>query len=234
MTLLADLLDGIDGVDGTTLVTDGDLENEASETIIDDHEISGEFTGPSFPSNPFLEAAQTGKGGLFANLGSGTLVPLQEGLKLSEFPTADGSDFGLDGQFMQPVYVNTTDEPIDIEVVSVGFGPTELTLGVGAYNETPFGTDPQWYRIPTGIGTPYPIVDGQTAWDANGSFEGGPIAGDPDSDYLLTDVSETASGYKIIWEIIGEGGEDGPYPSSMATSDTDASQPPEDDGDAIV
>lgn len=232
MTLVEDFLDQI-GVNSDSVFEDDSLAEQTSETIIRDHEMPAEFGAPSFPGNPFLEDAQTDAGGLFANLGGGDLVALQEGTKLSEFPTASGSDFGLDGQFMQPVYVNITSEPIEIPVESIGFGPSDLSLDVGPYNETTFGTDPQWYRIPTGIGTPYPIVGSETAWDSNGNFEGGPIAGGPDSDYLLKEISETEDGFKVVWELIGDEST-ASETTTQATSDGTAEQNTEDDAETIV
>lgn len=180
-----------------------------------------------FPNNPFLRGAQTDNGGLFANLGGGEVVPLEEGTKMSEFPTADGSGFGLDGHFMQPVYANTTDEEISIEVESIGFGPTSLALGVDPYDESEFGAQNPWTRIPTGSGTPYPIVGSETAWDEDGNFEGEPISGGPDGDYELVEISETADGFKVVWEFLG-------VSMSSLQSMTTAEQHPDDDATAIV
>jgi len=171
---------------------------------------------------------QTESGGLFANLGTDGIAPLQAGTKLSEFPTGPGSPYGLDGEFMQPVYANKTDESISIDVVSNGFGPTELDLGVGAYNGVAFAGENQWTRIPTGEGTPYPLVPPETAWDSNGDFQGGPISGGPDGDYELVEISETDGGFKIVWEFLGT--QDGGLNSQ--TVEGDAKQPPEEDAAA--
>jgi len=208
---------GVDQLFGDELLLIADVDTEGEIPVQEE-----------FPTNPFLEDAQTYSGGLFANLGDDTPVPLEEGMKMSEFPTADGSPFGLNGQFMQPVYMNRTSEPIEIEVETIGFGPTNLTLNVGPYNGTQFGTDPQWYRIPTGLGTPYPIVAPDTAWDDNGNFEGGPIAGGPDSDYLLKEISETDDGFKVVWELIG-----GTNSMTQSTSE-EVTQDPEDDAEAYL
>ena len=213
---------------GTEQAIPDDLEEEADEGAADDvGSIDPDDADPpqlGFPNNPFLQDAQTDNGGLFANLGGGEVVPLEEGTKMSEFPTGDGEPFGLDGQFMQPVYANTTDESISIEVDSIDFDPTFQALGVDPYNETEFGVDDQWYRIPTGIGTPYPISGTETAWDEDGNFEGEPIAGDPDGDYELVEISETDDGFKVVWEFLGFGAE-------SVTEEVE--QPPEDDAELI-
>ncbi|AUX10382.1 hypothetical protein AArcSl_2767 [Halalkaliarchaeum desulfuricum] len=167
-----------------------DMESTAANALVD------------FPNNPFLDDAQTDNGGLFANLGGGEVVPLEEGTKMSDFPT--GEVDALDTPFMQSVYANTTDESISIEVESIGFGPTAQVLGVDPYNETEFGVDDQWYRIPIGIGTPYPIDAPETAWDEHGNFEGAPMQGGPEGDYELVEVSETEDGFKVVWEYLGE------------------------------
>jgi hypothetical protein len=213
---------------------DDETSQQLEETVRRDHEFPQEFVpGPSFPNNPFLEDAQTAKGGLFANLGGGNLIPLEEGMTLSEFPTADGSPFGLNGEFMQPVYVNTASVPIIIEV-SIG-AALIVGLPVGPYNETQFGTDDQWYRIPTGIGTPYPISPPETAWDSDGNFEGGPILGGPDGDYELVEISETEFGFRVVWEYLGaEGPEESPSGVRPETAGERVEQPPEDDADAII
>ena len=161
-----------------------------------------EIEDEQFPNNPFLEDAQTDNGGLFANLGGDEVVALEEGTKMSEFPTADSSEY--DGQFMQPVYANTANESISIEVDSIDFGPKFQELGVDPYNEKEFGETDQWYRIPTGIGTPYPISGTETAWDEDGNFEGEPIAGDRDGDYELVEITETDDGFKVVWEYLDQ------------------------------
>ena len=174
------------------------MANEAATNKVETVAPSPPAQPEQFPNNPVLAGAQTPKGGLFANVGGGNLAAI-EGKKLSEFPT--GSHSKLNGQFMQPVYVNTTEESASIEIVSEGFGASSQNLGVEAYNETEFGTDDQWYRIPTGTGTPYPIgEDGNTAWDEDGNFVGGPL----DHDYRLKGVSETEDGFKVVWEQLEE------------------------------
>lgn len=193
--------------------------NSGIDQVVDNETV---FT---FPDNPFVVGAQTDKGGLFANVGGGDVIPLEEGAKMSEFPTGDGEPFDLDGQFMQPVYANTTEEPISIEVESIGFEPTELSLGTDEYNETEFGDDGQWYQIPTGIGTPYPISGDETAWDEDGNFEGEPISGGPDGDYELVEISETEDGFKVVWEFLGFGSE---------STVEEIEQPPEEDAEAYI
>ena len=227
MTIIGNLLDDIEGVDDPGEVIEEEVQSAANDTITNNHDIDeGDLPPPptDFPNNPFLDDAQTDSGGLFANLGGGEVVALEEGTKMSEFPTGDGEPFGLDGQFMQPVYANTTDESISIEVDSIDFGPTFQALGVDPYNETEFGVDDQWYRIPTGIGTPYPISGTETAWNEDGNFEGEPIAGDPDGDYELVEISETDDGFKVVWEFLGFGAE-------SVTEEVE--QPPEDDAELI-
>jgi len=124
MSIIETLLDDA-GVDPDEVAGE-ETRNRGNQTVGANHNIDvGEVPPPTqFPNNPFLDGAQTDKGGLFANLGGGEVVALEEGTKMSEFPTGDGEPFGLDGQFMQPVYANTTDDSISIEVDSVGFGPT--------------------------------------------------------------------------------------------------------------
>jgi hypothetical protein len=176
---------------------------------------------------------QTESGGLFANLGTDGIAPLQAGTKLSEFPTGSGQPYGLDGEFMQPIYANKTDESISIDVVSNGFGPTDEILGVGSYNEAAFTGSNQWTRIPTGIGTPYPISDSKTAWDAEGNFQGGPISGGPDGDYELAEISETDDGFKIVWDFLGtQQADTQDIGLSSQTTEGEAEQPPEEDADA--
>lgn len=206
---------------------DLDLGDVLSSNDFDpEGQIEGDAIVRPFSENPFLLDAQTDKGGLFANVGGGTVVPIEEGTKMSDFPTGDGEPFGLDGQFMQPVYANTTDESISIEVDSIGFDPDEQQLGADPYNETEFGVDDQWYRIPTGIGTPYPISGTTTAWDEDGNWQGEPISGGPDGDYELVEISETEDGFKVVWEYLGD---------TLATaSSTGVEQPPEDDAEAYV
>ena len=182
------------------------------------------LTFQSLSEHRLLVGAQTDKGGLFANVG-GDVIPLEEGTKLSEFPTGDGEPFGLDGQFMQPVYANTTEEPISIEVDSIGFEPTESSLGADPYNETEFGVDDQWYRIPNGIGTPYPVSGTETAWDEDGNFEGEPISGDPNGDYELVEISETEDGFKVVWRFLGFGAE---------STVEEIEQPPEEDAEPYI
>lgn len=184
--------------------TSAERDEISDYSTLDESDLDDPDEGEqSFEKNPFLEDAQTDNGGVFANLGDGEVVALEEGTKMSEFPTSDVDDY--DGQVMQPVYASTVDdESIDIEVDSIGFGPTEQALGVDPYNEEEFGEDDQWYRIPTGIGTPYPIEDSETAWDENGNFEGEPISGGPDGDYKLDDISETDDGFKVVWEYLGD------------------------------
>lgn len=225
MSIIENLLDDA-GVDPEEVASEG-ARDSINGSVGRSSEIDvGNVPPPTdFPENPFLDDAQTGKGGLFANLGDEALVSLDEGTKMSEFPLGSGKPFGLDGKFMQPVYVNTTDESISIEVDSVGFGPTGLSLNVGAYNETKFAGSNQWTRIPTGIGTPYPLNPPETAWNEDGNFQGGPILGGPDGDYELVEVSETGDGFKVVWKYLGTG--------TQSVGET-VTQPPEEDAEAYI
>jgi len=198
-------------------ITENDLtaDSQDTEVFIEDqssgspslnkvlNEMNNVFSPEAVAGENRIVPLQTENGGLFANLGNGKIAPLQEGTKLSEFPTGPGSPFELDGQFMQPVYANKTEDSISIDVVSNGFGPTSLSLNAGSYNGTAFASNNQWARIPTGSGTPYPIDGINTAWDSNGDFQGEPISGGPAGDYELVEISETDNGFKIVWEWLG-------------------------------
>lgn len=242
MSIIENLLDDV-GVDPDEIIEEND-RSRANRTVGRNHSISiDDVPLPTeFPTNPFLDEAQTSKGGLFANLGS-DIVVLEEGTKMSEFPTGDGGTFGLDGQFMQPIYMNTTDEAISIDVESREFVPTNLSLDVDPYNQSEFAANNQWTRIPTGFGTPYPISGSSTAWDDDGNFQGDPISGGPDGNYELVEISETEGGFKVIWEYLGdeeqmETTSAGLASSGVNNSSEDAkdqiSPDPEDDADALI
>lgn len=231
------------GIDPKNVIEDETLRNEVNEAAEEGVGTKLPESPAGFPNNPFLSEAQTSKGGLFANLGGGDVVALEEGMKMSEFPTGEGAPFDIDGQFMQPVYVNTTAESISIDVVSDGFGPSDQDLNVGPYNEAKFAGRNQWTRIPNGLGTPYPLNPPETAWNEDGNFEGKPIAGGPDGDYELVEISETENGFKVVWEYLGDGGQSNTASASIASSSvtTDSedgedvpSQDPEDDADAPI
>lgn len=223
-----------DSQDTEVFVEDRSSESPSLNEVLNDE--NNVFNPEAVAGENRIIPLQTESGGLFANLGTDGIAPLQTGTKLSEFPTGSGDPFGLDGEFMQPIYANKTDESVSIDVVSNGFGPTNLGLNVGSYNGAAFAGSNEWTRIPTGSGTPYPLDPPETAWDSSGDFQGGPILGGPDGDYELIEVSETDDGFKVVWEFLGS------QEASLTTQETglssqtveeEAEQPPEEDADAL-
>lgn len=157
-----------------------------------------------FLNNPPLAGANTDNGGVFANLPGGQLAAIQEGTKMSEFPTRSVDSFGFGGKHvMLIVYANTSDEDIDISIESEGFGASAQTLGAGGYDGSKFaekGSNAPWVRIPTGIGTPQPtdLGEGVTAYNEEGNFVGNEST--VTHDYKLKAVNETDDGFEVVWE----------------------------------
>jgi predicted ribosomally synthesized peptide with SipW-like signal peptide len=123
-----------------------------------------------FAKDPWLENAQTGTCGVFWNHpGEDNEIALEPGDTFESLP-----DPG------QPIYVNTTDQPIEVSVDD-GTGGSSVSLNVGAYDGSDFhevGSSAQWVRIPTGIGTPHP--------------SGG-------ENYEFVGVQETEDGCAVTW-----------------------------------
>jgi predicted ribosomally synthesized peptide with SipW-like signal peptide len=125
--------------------------------------------GTAYPNDPWLADAQTDKGGVFWNTrGDDSEFALSPGDTFSDLPSPG-----------QPIYVNLTDDPIDVTVT--GAGPT-VTLNVGAYDGSDLGANNQWVRIPVGVGTPNP----QT---------GAP-------NYEFVGITETNNGCEVEWQLV--------------------------------
>lgn len=199
-----DLLNKL-GVSPDTVLSD-DQQEKANTAAVDGVGTVGApqpLPGEQFPNNPVLTGANTANGGVFANLPGGELAAIKEGTKMSDFPTGP---LGGGDHVMLITYLNTTEDSIDIEIESEGFGASAQTLGAGAYDQTSFaevGSGAPWVRIPTGIGTPQPSDPGagETAYDEDGNFVGG---GPVTHDYKLKEVTETDSGFKVVWEQLEE------------------------------
>ncbi|QLH76942.1 hypothetical protein HZS55_06375 [Halosimplex rubrum] len=131
--------------------------------------------GAAYPEDPWLATAQTDAGGVFWN---------QPGDD-NEFALSPGDTFGDLPEPGQPIYVNTTAEPISV-AVDDGTESTSVSLNVGAYDGSDFhdqGSAAPWVRIPTGIGTPHP--------------SGG-------DDYEFVGISETSDGYEVEWQPVSD------------------------------
>jgi hypothetical protein len=220
-----------DSQDTEVFVEDRSSESPSLNEVLNDK--NNVFNPEAVAGENRIIPLQTESGGLFANLGADGIAPLQAGTKLSEFPTGSGEPFGLDGEFMQPIYANKTDVSISIDVVSNGFGPTDQNLDVSSYNGAAFTGSNEWTRIPTGSGTPYPLDAPETAWDSSGDFQGGPISGGPDGDYELVEISQTDDGFRVVWEFLGtEQSTAQDAGLSSQTVEREAKQPQEEDAEA--
>lgn len=126
---------------------------------------------PDFPEDPWLSETQTDKGGVFWNHSGDD----------NEFPLSAGDTFDDLPDPGQPIYVNTTDQPITVPVDD-GQGGTSVSLDVGAHDGSDFhdvGSNAPWVRIPTGIGTPHP--------------SGG-------DNYEFIGIQETNDGFEVEWQ----------------------------------
>ncbi|QSG03880.1 SipW-dependent-type signal peptide-containing protein [Natranaeroarchaeum sulfidigenes] len=123
------------------------------------------FVDEEFPNNPWLADAQTPKGGVFWNNPEDDFA-LQEGDEFGELPSQG-----------QPLYANPTDQTVTVSD-SDGTSATS-TFDLEPYDGNPLGEGPgEWYRIPTGAGTPMP----------------------DQGDFRLVSIEETADGFDVVWE----------------------------------
>lgn len=173
----------------TATVTDVD-GNAESETVTGDTDLgitnlggnvgaggdgelihSDETAEVQYPNDPWLADSQASSGGSFWNTSG----------ENSEAALSPGDTFADLESPGQPIYVNTTSEPIEVEV-NDGNDGSSVTLTVGPYDPSEdfdnVGSEAEWVRIPTGIGTPHPSGE---------------------NNYEFLGVEETENGYRVNW-----------------------------------